>query len=147
MKARNKWIIGAAALFWLSAYGITSVQKSSTGLPSPTSAKPVAAPQARPVSHDPLSDIPVAQRPGIIQSIEESIRGGDIRLDVNNRSLWIRQGDWQGMDAHQKEVFSFTVAVYCQMKLKVDTRWLEIYDWQSGKKLAKYSQAWGFKVY
>ena len=54
---------------------------------------------------------------------------------------------WAQMNIMQKENISAAIAVYCGNFKGKNTYWAVIYDLQSGKKLAKYSRAWGFKVY
>jgi len=46
----------------------------------------------------------------------------------------------------QKEDFAAATAVYIAEQTHSSLWWCDIYDIQSAKKLAKYSQSWGFKV-
>ena len=54
---------------------------------------------------------------------------------------------WRSMKYSVKEDFAATMAIYCGNKKGTYSYWVEIYDIYSGKKLAKYSQFWGFKIY
>jgi hypothetical protein len=51
------------------------------------------------------------------------------------------------MDSKLKEDFSASLAIYCGNKKGSEIYWVELYDKQSWRKLAKYSKAWGFEVY
>jgi hypothetical protein len=51
---------------------------------------------------------------------------------------------WAALNVDEKEKLAFTLAEYCGTKNGVSAR-VEIYSYQSGKKLAAYS-ALGFKV-
>jgi hypothetical protein len=46
-----------------------------------------------------------------------------------------------------KKNVSAGIAIHCANFKGEDAYWCEIYDMYSGKKLAKYSRSWGFKIY
>ena len=52
-----------------------------------------------------------------------------------------------GMKASLKEDFSYALAIYVGNKKGTQLYWCDIHDMYSGKKIAKYSKSWGFKVY
>lgn len=54
---------------------------------------------------------------------------------------------WNGMDFKLKEDTSCALAIYIANKKGEQTIWVDILDKMTGKKLAKYSQTFGFKVY
>lgn len=68
-----------------------------------------------------------------------------LKPDLN--TAYINPDLWAQMNIMQKENISAAIAVYCGNFKGKTTYWAVIYDLQSGKKLAKYSSAWGFKVY
>lgn len=54
---------------------------------------------------------------------------------------------WSSFNVEQKEKIAQNMAYYCGYKKGTNLYWVEIYNYQSGKRIAKYSDAWGFKVY
>jgi len=54
---------------------------------------------------------------------------------------------WSNMKYSLKEDFAAGLAIYCGNEKGTQLYWCELYDMYSGKKLAKYSKSWGFKVY
>lgn len=82
-----------------------------------------------------------------ISYLEDLERQGMISIEANLNKTYINPLLWNKMDAKLKEDFSASLAIYCGNKKGTNLYWVEIYDKQSGKKLAKYSQSWGFDVY
>uniref|UniRef100_A0A7V2ZK58 Uncharacterized protein n=1 Tax=Ignavibacterium album TaxID=591197 RepID=A0A7V2ZK58_9BACT len=82
-----------------------------------------------------------------ISYLEDLERQGMISIEANLNKTYINPLLWNQMDAKLKEDFSASLAIYCGNKKGTNLYWVEIYDKQSGKKLAKYSQSWGFDVY
>jgi len=72
---------------------------------------------------------------------------GLLSIEPDLNKAYIDPDLWSQMNAKLKEDFSASLAIYCGNKKGTRLYWVEIYDKQSGKKLAKYSQTWGFKVY
>jgi len=72
---------------------------------------------------------------------------GLLSIEPDLNKAYIDPDLWTQMNAELKEDFSASLAIYCGNKKGTRLYWVEIYDKQSGKKLAKYSQNWGFKVY
>jgi len=54
---------------------------------------------------------------------------------------------WSLLDFQTKEQAGRIMAFYCGREKGTNLNWVEIKDSKSGKKLAKYSESWGFKVY
>jgi hypothetical protein len=72
---------------------------------------------------------------------------GLLSIDPNLNKAFIDPGLWHSMKYSVKEDFAATLAIYCGNKKGTQLYWVDVYDQYSGKKLAKYSQSWGFKVY
>jgi hypothetical protein len=72
---------------------------------------------------------------------------GLLSIDPNLNKASIDPGLWNNMKYSLKEDFAATLAIYCGNKKGTQLYWVDIYDQYSGKKLAKYSRSWGFKVY
>ena len=70
-----------------------------------------------------------------------------LRIESNLNKAYISPIIWNGLDAKGKEDFSAVIAIHCGNAKNNKSYWAEIFDKQSGKKLAKYSFSWGFKVY
>lgn len=82
-----------------------------------------------------------------VNYLEDLQRQGLIVIEPQLNKTYIDPFLWGGMDAKLKENFSASLAIYCGNKKGTELYWVEIYDKQSEKKLAKYSHAWGFDVY
>ena len=54
---------------------------------------------------------------------------------------------WSGIDYQTKKNISKILAFYCGRTKGPNLNWIIIYNNMSGKKLAKFSEAWGFSVY
>lgn len=68
------------------------------------------------------------------------------KIDIGAREVWVDTMGWTLIDAEMKETLARTIAYHCAHKAGDQVYFADIYDWQSGKKVAKYD-AWGFKVY
>lgn len=53
---------------------------------------------------------------------------------------------WAGLDYQTKENIGRILAFYCGRKKGTNLNWVDIKDNYSGKKLAKYSENWGFET-
>lgn len=71
---------------------------------------------------------------------------GILAIDPQLNKAYVDVGLWTAMDAKQKEDLSAAVSIYCANRKGTTAYWAEIYDRQSGRKLAKWSQAYGFSV-
>jgi hypothetical protein len=72
---------------------------------------------------------------------------GMLRIESSLNTVYVDPSLWAAMDAKQKEDVSGALAIYCANQKGTTTYWVDILDKQSGRKLAKWSQAFGFKVY
>ncbi len=82
-----------------------------------------------------------------IAFLDKLVQQGLLILKPELNQAYINPNLWAQMNIMQKENISAAIAVYCGNFKGKNTYWAVIYDLQSGKKLAKYSRAWGFKVY
>lgn len=76
-------------------------------------------------------------------SLEEK---GFIVFEISLNRVYIKPALWTEMDYKLKEDMTVSFAIYCAMKKGSDTIYIDVYDKQSGKKIAKYSQLWGYEV-
>jgi hypothetical protein len=81
-----------------------------------------------------------------IELIDQLQREGYLRVEHKFNKAFIARSFWNQMDAKTKENFSAGLAVYCGTQKGTNLNWVEIFDMQGAKKLAKYG-SWGFQVY
>lgn len=72
---------------------------------------------------------------------------GYLSVEPSLNKASIAPAIWNNIDAKLKEDVSASLAIYCGNKKGTNLYWVEIYDKMSGRKLAKYSQSYGFKIY
>ena len=80
----------------------------------------------------------------VISALQDS---GWLSIEPKLNRAYINPDLWRNMKYRLKEDFAAGLAIYCADKKGTHIYWVEIYDLYSGKKLAKYSRTWGFKVY
>lgn len=68
------------------------------------------------------------------------------RMKINLGKAWVDPVLWYAANAEIKENIAMNIAFYCGWKGGSGGNRSEIYDNQSGKLLAEYSELWGFKV-
>ena len=69
------------------------------------------------------------------------------KIDPSLNQAWVNPVTWATMKFENKRQLGWFIAQYCGKKKGTGLNWAEIYDVYSGKKLAKYSESLGFKVY
>ncbi len=69
------------------------------------------------------------------------------KIDVEINQVYVNSSKWNLLNVEQKEIFAKALAYYVGHEKGTDLYWVEIHDWYSGKKLAKYSDSWGFTAY
>lgn len=69
------------------------------------------------------------------------------KIDPSLNLVFVETSLWNTIDFQLKEDICAFLANYCGWKKGTTAYWVIIKDRYSGKKLAKYSQVWGFKVY
>jgi len=80
-----------------------------------------------------------------IKKLKES--GLLLRINPQLNESYVNPAIWHGLDYQTKENIGRIMAFYCGQKKGTNLNWVDIKDSYSGKKLAKYSESWGFKVY
>jgi hypothetical protein len=122
----------AACLSLIAAVvvGIAGCGVSSTSQTAPASTAKVVS-----LSDDQVKTILDLESQGLIK----------VKAELN--SVYIKPAFWEQMPYDTKDNFGAALAVYCAGKKGSSAIWVEFYDFFSGKKLAKWSQAFGFKVY
>ena len=83
---------------------------------------------------------------GQIDFILNLVENHYLKLKPELNKAYIDLDLWKSMDVDLKGDFTVALAIYCCNKKNTDLYWIEVYDIYSGKKLAKYSQSWGFKI-
>jgi hypothetical protein len=71
-------------------------------------------------------------------------------LDTINPQMneaFINPVEWAKLKYDEKRQVGWFLARYCGRKKGTGLCWVEIKDSYSGRKLAKYSESWGFTVY
>lgn len=84
--------------------------------------------------------------------IEEAVNGSVAagltqKIEYQYNKIYVSRLLWMSLNVQQKENAAVNFAYYCGYKNGQNIYWAEIYDWQSGEKLAKYDTLSGFKVY
>lgn len=81
---------------------------------------------------------------GLIKSMEKE---KFLKMDPRLNAAYIDPKVWTGIELTAKENFARSLAIYCGNEKGTHLYWVDIIDKFSGKKLAKYSDSWGFKNY
>ena len=83
--------------------------------------------------------------PKLAAGIEKLQRQGFLRIDCSGpeAKAWIAARVWKGWDAAEKEDVTKNLAAYC----RPEEPSIEIFDYQSVRKLARYGPLQPFKVY
>lgn len=87
----------------------------------------------------------LAQEENAIKELKES--GLLVRINPQLNEAYVNPVIWLRLDYQTKENIGRIMAYYCGRKKGTDLNWVDIKDSYSGKRLAKYSESWGFKVY
>ena len=82
-----------------------------------------------------------------INFVQKLVKEKWVRIETNSNEAYLAPDFWLGMDIKQKEDFAACLAIYCGNQNGNNLYFVELLDKMSGKKLAKYSQGWGLKVY
>ncbi len=81
-----------------------------------------------------------------IDYMEKMIKQGYIAYELSSHEVYISPVLWAGMDYKLKQDVTVSCAEYCAMKNGNNLVYIAVFDKQSGKKIAKYSQSWGYEV-
>jgi len=82
------------------------------------------------------------------KAMEDLTKAGLVKkTDPSLNQVYVSKPYWDAQDIEAKETAAKAFAYYVGYKKGTNLYWVDIYDWQSGKRLAKYSESWGFTVY
>lgn len=70
-----------------------------------------------------------------------------ITIEHELNTVYVSHYLWNNIDYNAKKDFGMAMAIYCGNKKGTYLYWVDIRSKNSGKKLAKYSKSWGFKIY
>jgi len=70
-----------------------------------------------------------------------------LKINPQMNEAYVNPSIWNALEYQTKENISRVLAFHCGRKKGNNLNWVEIKDSYSGKKLAKYSESWGFKTY
>lgn len=75
--------------------------------------------------------------------IESFLQAGN-EIEVENKRAYVIPEFWNRIDHKGKEDVSCVIAQYCEHKNKDNLTFVNIHDKMSGKKLAKWSNTYGY---
>lgn len=70
-----------------------------------------------------------------------------IKINPGLNEAFVDAEVWHLIDSQTKERTGRSMAFYCGFEKGTNLNWVDIRDSKTSKKLAKYSESWGFKVY
>lgn len=85
-------------------------------------------------------------KPDQIETIKMLEKERIIKINVEFKEVQIRPSYWHQMDVTTKEGLSRALAIYVGNKEGKKSYWVSINNIMNGKRLAKYSESWGFTV-
>jgi len=81
-----------------------------------------------------------------IDSVVTLEKKGLITFVIDSNKVYIKPVFWVEMDNKLKEKMTVLFSDYCTMKSGAEVIHIEVYDKQSRKMIARYSQFWGYEV-
>lgn len=81
-------------------------------------------------------DIRALKKAGLLKSLNSQMNEALVNAKL-----------WRALEYNTKENIARMLAFYCGRKKGTNLNWVDIKDTRSKKKLAKYSESWGFKIY
>lgn len=78
--------------------------------------------------------------------LENQISSGYLVIEQDFNRVYVASHVWSQLDYKGKENFAAFCAVYIGNQTGSNTYWAHMYDKQTGRKLAEWSQSWGFDV-
>lgn len=84
--------------------------------------------------------------PEMKEGIEDLLATGVARVDIQLRKVWLDPRLWHLADALGKEDLAATFAIYFAHQHQKDLYFCSVWDKQSGHRLARYSQTFGFRL-
>lgn len=87
----------------------------------------------------------IAKHNKLITSLTES--GMLVKINPSINEAFVNPLLWASVDVNTKEGIARALAFYCGAKKGNNLNWVNIQNSMNGKKLAKYSENWGLKIY
>lgn len=84
---------------------------------------------------------------GQLQLLDDMKSQGFLSINPQLNRAEVESTLWLRMKYSLKQDFAAALAIYCGNQKGNQLYWVNIYDMYSGKKLARYSKSWGFKIY
>jgi hypothetical protein len=82
-----------------------------------------------------------------VAAVEELIARKLLKIEISTDKAWVSPSVWNSYNIEGKETFTFYCAQYIRYKERSSNKpSLDLYDFNSGKKIAEYSPIWGFSV-
>jgi len=69
------------------------------------------------------------------------------KIDFNAQGVWIRPVAWSAIDAGNKKNLVMVVAEYVKLRRGSSSMAIDVFDAQSGKKIAAYGDILGYRVF
>ena len=79
--------------------------------------------------------------------MEGVVDQGLLKLEAEDSHAYVDSQFWSQMQYDFKQTFTAACAMYFAMKRNNDLVYVTMYDLYSGKKLAKFTEYWGFEAY
>jgi len=94
---------------------------------------------------DPMSTSHVSKEKESVQKLKEL--GLLVSINPNLNEALVDFNVWNALDHKTKENIGRSLAFYCGQEKGTNLNWVDIKNSNTGQRLAKYSESWGFKVY
>lgn len=142
-------VVSLLAIFFIILIAnLSSVRKPATKTVStPFATSPLYSkkpPEKKPATPK-ASSLDIAKIEDAIKTAKET--GLLLRINPQMNAAFVNSAIWQALDYQLKKDIGAAMAVYCGYKKGTNINWVEIKDYRSGKRLAKYSQSFGLKTY
>lgn len=82
-----------------------------------------------------------------VNYLEGVVDQGLLKLEAEDSHAYVDSQFWSQMQYDFKQTFTAACAMYFAMKRNNDLVYVTMYDLYSGKKLAKFTEYWGFEAY
>jgi hypothetical protein len=82
-----------------------------------------------------------------VNYLEGVVDQGLLKFEAEDNHAYVDSDFWSQMQYDFKQNFTAACAMYFTMKRNNDLAYVTMYDLYSGKKLAKFTEFWGFEAY
>ena len=81
----------------------------------------------------------------VVRRVDDLVANGAVeKIDPNANEAYISLPAWSLLNIDQRKNLGALLGHYCGHKKGTNLYWVEIKDYQSGKRLAKWSKSWGY---